>query len=148
MRIGQTFLFQICSVSFCSRNIYHSKIDANMTNFIEIRSWFLFQVCFNSSANFLIYYLNGQKFRSAWMETYGCWCQPGSNANANGIETHDDMGQMGKCGEDMLMMQNVPSPVTQITSSANGSRKIRREVIGWRYKKVKSRFMIQVQRKL
>ena len=33
-------------------------------------------VCFNSSANFLIYYLNGEKFRRAWVETYGerCCC--------------------------------------------------------------------------
>lgn len=28
-------------------------------------------VCVNSSANFLIYYLNGRKFRIAWLETYG-----------------------------------------------------------------------------
>ena len=35
-------------------------------------------VCFNSSANFLIYYLNGEKFRRAWVETYGnrfCCCR-------------------------------------------------------------------------
>ena len=31
-------------------------------------------VCFNSSANFLIYYLNGEKFRRAWVETYGRSC--------------------------------------------------------------------------
>jgi hypothetical protein len=33
-------------------------------------------VCLNSSANFLIYYLNGEKFRKAWVETYGerCCC--------------------------------------------------------------------------
>ena len=31
-------------------------------------------VCFNSSTNFLIYYLNGEKFRRAWVETYGGWC--------------------------------------------------------------------------
>ena len=31
-------------------------------------------VCFNSSANFLIYYLNGEKFRRAWVETYGNRC--------------------------------------------------------------------------
>jgi len=30
-----------------------------------------FLVCFNSSTNFLIYYLNGKKFRKAWIETYG-----------------------------------------------------------------------------
>lgn len=30
-------------------------------------------VCINSSANFLIYYLNGHKFRQAWLDTYG-WC--------------------------------------------------------------------------
>ncbi|TRY72989.1 hypothetical protein TCAL_08731 [Tigriopus californicus] len=28
-------------------------------------------VCFNSAANFLIYYLSGQKFRLAWLHTYG-----------------------------------------------------------------------------
>ena len=33
-----------------------------------------FLVCFNSSTNFLIYYLNGEKFRRAWFETYGGWC--------------------------------------------------------------------------
>ena len=43
-------------------------------------------VCINSSTNFLIYYCQGEKFRRAWMETYGCfWCccetrQPGSPA--------------------------------------------------------------------
>ena len=34
-------------------------------------------VCFNSSTNFLIYYLNGEKFRRAWVETFGwsfCCC--------------------------------------------------------------------------
>ena len=31
-------------------------------------------VCVNSSTNFLIYYLNGEKFRRAWLETYGGWC--------------------------------------------------------------------------
>jgi len=31
-------------------------------------------VCLNSSTNFLIYYLNGEKFRRAWVETYGGWC--------------------------------------------------------------------------
>ena len=30
-------------------------------------------VCVNSSTNILIYYLNGEKFRRAWMETYGGW---------------------------------------------------------------------------
>ncbi|TRY78111.1 hypothetical protein TCAL_09473 [Tigriopus californicus] len=29
-------------------------------------------VCINSAANFLIYYMNGEKFRLAWAETYGC----------------------------------------------------------------------------
>lgn len=34
-----------------------------------------FLVCFNSSANFLIYYLNGEKFRKAWVDAYGqCLC--------------------------------------------------------------------------
>lgn len=75
----------------------------------------------------MIYYLNGQKFRLAWIETYGCWCRWGSNDNDNGIETHDDLGPIGKTGEDMLL-QSLHSPVTQITSSANGSRKIRKEV--------------------
>ena len=28
-------------------------------------------VCFNSSANFLIYYMCGSKFRNAWNSTYG-----------------------------------------------------------------------------
>ena len=33
-------------------------------------------VCVNSSANFLIYYVRGEKFRLAWIETFGsCWCQ-------------------------------------------------------------------------
>ena len=32
-----------------------------------------FFVCFNSSANFIVYYLNGEKFRRAWLDTYG-WC--------------------------------------------------------------------------
>lgn len=27
-------------------------------------------VCFNSTANFVIYYMNGEKFRSAWLDTY------------------------------------------------------------------------------
>ena len=32
-------------------------------------------VCINSATNFLIYYCQGEKFRRAWMETYGCfWC--------------------------------------------------------------------------
>lgn len=31
-------------------------------------------VCCNSSANFLIYYLNGEKFRKAWIDTYGALC--------------------------------------------------------------------------
>ena len=30
-------------------------------------------VCINSSANFLIYYCAGGKFREAWLETYGFW---------------------------------------------------------------------------
>ena len=43
-------------------------------------------VCVNSATNFLIYYCQGEKFRRAWMETYGCfWCccesRPGSPAN-------------------------------------------------------------------
>lgn len=29
-------------------------------------------VCFNSSANFVIYLLGGEKFRTAWCETYLC----------------------------------------------------------------------------
>lgn len=29
-------------------------------------------VCINSAANFLIYYMNGEKFRLAWTEIYGC----------------------------------------------------------------------------
>jgi hypothetical protein len=34
-----------------------------------------FLVCLNSSANFLIYYLNGEKFRRAWVDAYGqCLC--------------------------------------------------------------------------
>jgi hypothetical protein len=28
-------------------------------------------VCFNLSANFIFYYLNGEKFRRAWIKTYG-----------------------------------------------------------------------------
>jgi len=28
-------------------------------------------VCFNLSANFIFYYLKGEKFRKAWIETYG-----------------------------------------------------------------------------
>ena len=33
-------------------------------------------VCVNSSANCLIYYVRGEKFRLAWMETFGtCWCK-------------------------------------------------------------------------
>jgi len=28
-------------------------------------------VCFNLSANFVFYYLKGEKFRKAWIETYG-----------------------------------------------------------------------------
>jgi len=35
-----------------------------------------FLVCFNSSANFLIYYLNGEKFRKAWVETYSKCFRP------------------------------------------------------------------------
>lgn len=32
-------------------------------------------VCVNSSANFLIYYARGEKFRLAWIQTFGaCWC--------------------------------------------------------------------------
>ena len=30
-------------------------------------------LCINSSANFLIYYCAGGKFREAWLDTYGCW---------------------------------------------------------------------------
>ena len=33
-------------------------------------------VCVNSSANFLIYYARGERFRRAWIETFGeCWCR-------------------------------------------------------------------------
>merc|ERR1712141_761528 len=32
-------------------------------------------VCVNSSANFLIYYTRGEKFRRAWIDTFGAfWC--------------------------------------------------------------------------
>ena len=32
-------------------------------------------VCVNSSANFLIYYARGEKFRRAWIDTFGAfWC--------------------------------------------------------------------------
>ena len=31
-------------------------------------------ICVNSSADFLIYYVNGEKFRQAWLETFGFWC--------------------------------------------------------------------------
>ena len=30
-------------------------------------------VCVNSSANFLIYYARGEKFRMAWIHTFGAW---------------------------------------------------------------------------
>lgn len=43
-------------------------------------------VCINSSANFLIYLLRGQKFREAWMKTYGC-CWAATEATANHVET-------------------------------------------------------------
>ncbi len=60
-------------------------------------------VCFNSSTNFLIYYLNGEKFRRAWVETYGSWCDcfhrplitaPTTNVNIQGAvpEVQLEMG--------------------------------------------------------
>jgi len=40
-------------------------------------------VCVNSSANFLIYYVRGEKFRLAWIETFGsCWCQCCKQSNS------------------------------------------------------------------
>ncbi|XP_059079468.1 G-protein coupled receptor daf-37-like [Tigriopus californicus] len=43
-------------------------------------------VCINSSANFLIYLLRGQKFREAWMKTYGC-CWAVTDGAHNNVET-------------------------------------------------------------
>jgi hypothetical protein len=40
-------------------------------------------VCFNSSANFLVYYLSGRKFRTAWMEAYGCQDHAAATASDN-----------------------------------------------------------------
>jgi hypothetical protein len=44
-----------------------------------------FLVCLNSSANFLIYCLNGEKFRKAWVDAYGkCLCprQPSAHVSS------------------------------------------------------------------
>lgn len=40
-------------------------------------------VCFNSSANFVVYYVSGRKFRKAWLELYGpCFGLRRSHGNA------------------------------------------------------------------
>ena len=51
-------------------------------------------VCFNSSANFLIYYMCGSKFRNAWNSTYGpswrrVWniCLPSGNTSTESRRT-------------------------------------------------------------
>ena len=41
-------------------------------------------VCVNSSANFLIYYARGEKFRRAWIDTFGAfWCYCCANKSEN-----------------------------------------------------------------
>ena len=61
-----------------------SKIP--VMNVITRMSHFL--VCLNSSTNFLIYYLNGEKFRRAWIETYGGWfCCCWTNRNISQAST-------------------------------------------------------------
>jgi len=45
-------------------------------------------VCVNSSANFLIYYARGERFRRAWIETFGeCWCRCCKNPASNTTTT-------------------------------------------------------------
>jgi hypothetical protein len=85
--IGMSSLFIFCQSFKIIPDLYELIVCSNngnlghnctmskipVMNVIMRLSHFL--VCFNSSTNFLIYYLNGKKFRKAWIDTYGsCWC--------------------------------------------------------------------------
>jgi hypothetical protein len=46
-------------------------------------------VCVNSSVNFVIYYVNGSKFRQAWIQTYGPLFQCFNCCSMNNVQTDD-----------------------------------------------------------
>lgn len=75
-------------------------------------------VCVNSSANFLLYYFNGRKFRKAWVETYGSgggvWCRgnQGENAVLRGSPQEGGGGDGGQ-------MELLPPEVKRSSSSNN-----------------------------
>ena len=67
-------------------------------------------VCFNSSANVIVYYLNGKKLRDAWIETYGnCCCCCGPAGANRGKKTGQVRGlRTGKRG---IVPWNLPNRV-------------------------------------
>ena len=52
-------------VIWCSEFGNECEMPAAVDMFIRVSHLL---VCFNSSANFVVYYLNGEKFRELWME--------------------------------------------------------------------------------
>ena len=82
-------LFIICQSIKIIPDIYEVLMCQNEVGSCHLSSFEVFMplshllVCVNSSTNFLIYYCNGERFRRAWLETYGCWwccCQDDTRA--------------------------------------------------------------------
>ena len=62
------------SLTFVNKTVVFFLLFLQVINAILRLSHLL--VCVNSSANFLIYYARGERFRRAWIETFGeCWCR-------------------------------------------------------------------------
>lgn len=73
----------VCRSAETYENTLHScefpDIITQLTNISHLL------LCVNSSANFVIYYCAGGKFRQAWLDTYGCWWCCCSRSGLKGI---------------------------------------------------------------
>lgn len=87
-------------VLFCRDTATHQCITTAFVNKVVTLSHLL--VCFNSAANFVIYLLGGEKFRTAWIQTYvplacirGCGC---ASCIRSGPAVHGGGGGVGAGG--------------------------------------------------
>ena len=85
-----------------------------MTPFVETclnLSHFL--VCFNSSANFVIYLLAGEKFRKVWLETFCSSCVKNSADSGSNPATMHTMSTAGRA-KAFIRQQNLTSTSSQV----------------------------------
>ena len=81
-------------------------------------------VCVNSSANFLIYYLNGRRFRIAWLETYGhCFgCQPTGDTNELQLQRSQYQGSTAPMSTRLNANNHETIELMQTNVNVNGRR--------------------------